>query len=313
MLVGISEVLGGYNEAAEGALMALDKAAGLRPFVAVMPEAANTSIAANGTYEARVSVPVGALLWGISGLSGQAAGATVQVTDSKTQKPLFSQPVNIGNVTGGSLTVPDCYGANHLYTGPVHVLPKPALVLSPGLLQIKIVNLAAVPNILQVALHFSLPSPAGVPNPNAWNDELSRELDLANRAIRDVGTGTLVTNTAAPNASSPMPAPTVNLVDTLITVSFDIAAAGDNAVVAGNAAGRISIYEFDLWNVAQQDITLKNGAQPLRGTLANFPAQTGYTLAYQGAYHFQLSPGQSFNINLGNGTRVTGFVRYRME
>lgn len=305
-----STVLGAYNHSAEAALLALDKAAGLRPFVAVMPEAANVSIAPTGTYEARVSVPVGALLWGISGKSAQTAGATVQVTDSKTQKPLFSQPINIGNVTGGTITVPDCYGTNHNYTGPVHMLPKAMIVVSPGILQVKIVNLAAAANSLQVALHFAIPNPAGIAHPNEYNAAIAHELDLANRALRDPGTGSLVTNTGAGGTLLP----TGNLVDTLISVPFDISTAGDNVVVAGNSAGRISIYQLDLWNVAAvQDISLKNGATLLRGALANFPPQQAYDLPFQSSYHFQLSPGQPFIINLSVGTQVTGFVRYRLE
>ena len=317
MLVGISEVVGGYNETAEAALIALDQAAGLRPFVAVMPEAANVAIPALGTFQARVSVPVGALLWGISGKSAQAAGATVQVTDSKTQKPLFSQDVNIGNVAGGSLSVPDAYGTVHSYTGAVHVLPKAMIVVSPGLLTVKIVNLAAVVNNIQLALHFSLPNPAGVPNPNAYNDELNHELDLAIRAIRDPGSGNVLTSTtpAGSSATPATPAPTLDLVDSLFRVAFDISTVGDNTIIPGNTGlGKISIYQLDLWNAtAAQDIGLKDGPNPLRGTLANFPAQMGYALTFQDAYHFQLTPGNSFVINISGGTRLTGFVRYRME
>lgn len=314
-LIGISETLGGYNETAETALEALDQAQGLRPFVAVMPEPENTSIAGNGTYEARVSVPVGSRIWGISGMSGQPEGATVQVTDSKTQKPLFSQPVDIANVTGGSLSVKDSAGIAHTYKSPLHLLAKSGLVLAPGILQVKIVNLSAVANKLQVALHFSVPNGGQVTNPNAADHELAAELDLANRAVRDVGTGQLITATGDTSSGPAAPAAAPSIVDTLIRVPFDISAAGDNVIVAGNAAGRVSIYQLDIWNAAgAQDITLKDGSSnQLRGPLANFPAQTGYALGFQDAYHFQLSPGNSFIINLSNGTRLTGFVRYRME
>jgi hypothetical protein len=305
----LSAVIGHYNESAERALLAIDRARGYRPFVAAIPEAAATLVPAQAVYEPRVSIPVGSLLWGISAKSAQAAGFTVQVTDVATQKPLFSQPIAFDDITGGSLQIKNCYGQVQTLANPLHVLPKPMMVLAPGVLAVKVSNLAVVANRLQVCLHFALPTRAAN-YPNAYNQLIMDELGAAARALRDVGANSVATNGQGNSSNDQSGGQGSN---TLIRVPFDIASVGDNTIIQGNSAGRITIYQLDLWNVSQQSIQLKAGATLLRGILANFPSQTGYGLAPGAKYHFQLQPGEPFIINLSAGTQTTGFVSYQME
>jgi hypothetical protein len=303
-------ILGAYNLAAEAALLAVDRAAGYWPYVAAVPEATAASVAALSTYEPRISVPAGSLLWAISGVSAEAAGFTVQVTDQATRKPLFSQPAAIGNASGGAgIAWTDCYGVAQAATSPLHVLPQPMLVLAPGIVAVQIVNLANVANTLQLCLHFSIPTGQGAPN--GYNSILSAELALAARAIRTPGISSPITPGSGMNQPGGGTSSFNN--EDLIAAPFDIANIGDNTIIGANAAGRITIYQLDLWNVAQQTIELKDGPALLRGPLVNFPAQTGLALLNQGKYHYRLSPGRPFIITLSAGTQCTGLIYYRME
>lgn len=114
-------------------------------------------------------------------------------------------------------------------------------------------------------------------------------------------------------------APTVKPRTTLKTIPFDIAAAGDNIIIPA-LAGVKQIYEFVLWNVGAQDILIQQGQTgsanflPLL-TLPSFPATTGITLGFNGNFdqsHWDIDNDQPLVINLSAGTRVTGFIRYRV-
>ena len=72
-------------ETAVHALSGLRTARGYLPHLEVVPDSANVSVAANSTYEHRVTIPVGSLLWGLSGSSSQADGFRVQIIDTNVK------------------------------------------------------------------------------------------------------------------------------------------------------------------------------------------------------------------------------------
>ncbi|MBZ5580895.1 MAG: hypothetical protein LAQ30_01595 [Acidobacteriia bacterium] len=293
-MLDLQTIPGPYHRAAHSMGELLQLTAGYRPYVAVLPDQYAGSVAAGATLETRLNVPVGSLLWALSGTSKAAAGFSVQLTDQGSQKPLFSQATDYRNVTGqGSLSYKDCSGAVHTTASPLHILAKPMVVLAPGAVDVQITNLAAAANLLQLCLHFACPD-SGAPH-NAADQALMRDYALAARAVRDPGTP--VTK-SEPNMNH---------------VPFNISAAGDNVIVAGSPGAAIAIYELDLWNVAVKTITLMDGATQLRGPWTSFPASAGTVYANTGKPHFVLTPGQSFIINLSAATGLSGFVRYRME
>ena len=287
---------GPYHATAFKAMLPMLQATGLHPLVTVVPDSTGAAVPAKATYEDRVTVPAGSVLWAISGTSAEASGFTVQITDAGTRKPLFSQPPFFSNATGqGSVSIPDCSGALQTVAQPLFVLPKPLVILPPGLVALQINNLAAAVNVLQLCLFFAAPGPSSE-LPNQYNQALNLDFQLALRARRDQG------------SQARDPGPVMNHVPFQI-----VGAPGDYIVVAGSPAARITIYELDLWNVEQQTITLLDGPDCLRGPLTNFPALAGTKWDNTGKPHFQLSPGRDFKINLSAGSEVSGYVKYKME
>jgi hypothetical protein len=131
--------------AAHEALMASDQ---LEPRGIVLPGPGQSTLAARDTFEARVTVLPGTYLYAVAGSSAQAAGFRVEVIDLGTQTPLFSGPVNIANIAGATAGTPQ----TQLWRPP-----KPRVILAPGLLTVRLLNLATVPNDVQVALFIAEP------------------------------------------------------------------------------------------------------------------------------------------------------------
>lgn len=307
-MIELPGVIGDYNHTAAAAGLALDLANGYRPFVATMPES-SIEIPPLSTYEPRVSVPANSWLWAISAKSAHADGFTIQITDLSTRKPLFSEPIAHDLASGGAFGFKNCYGVAQTVRNPLHVLPKPLAVLTPGLLGVKLQNLAPANNRVRVALHFAIPTRATQEQPNEWNAELERELRLAGRAIRDAGSSVL-SSAIGGNAFVDSPGSSE---EEPVHLQFDVSDVGDNIIVAGSGSGKLNIYQLDLWNVAQQTIQFFRGSVSLRGAFTDFPALSQYGLALQDKPHFTCLPGQPFIIRLSGGTPVTGFIKYRLE
>lgn len=98
----------------------------------------------------------------------------------------------------------------------------------------------------------------------------------------------------------------------LIHVRISLAAIGSHTLVQGVLGSRIAVYEFLLWNVAEQDLELLNGSDSLTGPLETFPAQSGMYLPNVGEPHFDLDTGNSLIFSLSAATQVSGFLLYRM-
>jgi len=116
-----------------------------------------STIEARGTFDARQKVADYAYIVAISGVSVQAAGCKLQITDLGTGASFWSKPVTIGSATGGQ-------GSASGVSNSLWFLPKPRLVLPPAELSIQIFNLATVPNAIQFVLHLAQPA-NGKPRP----------------------------------------------------------------------------------------------------------------------------------------------------
>lgn len=296
-MLELQRIPGPYHDAAFLASWAERHATGTRPYVAVMPDSSARAIASKATLEDRTTVPVGSLLWAISAVSDQAAGFSLQITDVTTKKPLFNQLVHAENASGhGSVTVLDSGGGDQVIATPLHVLPKPLVIMPPGLVGVQITNLAVAVNTLQLCLHFICPDGESKTQLlSRHNLEVATAVALAQRAVREPTSGQKAQDAVMNH------------------VPFSVTALGDNTILAGSPGARITIYELDIWNVAQQTITLMDGPDRLRGPLTNFPAQMGRTWDDNGKPHFQLTAGRSFILNLSGATEVSGYVRYKME
>lgn len=103
----------------------------------------------------------------------------------------------------------------------------------------------------------------------------------------------------------------------LLHVPIDISTAGDNQLIS-TLIGKKLIYELVLWNLFAQDLALYQGPSASGIVLFPWPGvpnQTGMIFGFNGNFeqpHFEIDAGQPFVLNLSAGSRVTGFLRYRI-
>ena len=95
-------------------------------------------------------------------------------------------------------------------------------------------------------------------------------------------------------------------------MAIDVAAAGDNTIIAGRSAERIAIYQLVLWAQAAVTVQLLDGGQSINGAGFNFAAQQG-TVLDSDLNPLMLGEGAAFTIVLGSAQRVTGWAQYRYE
>lgn len=111
------------------------------------PQRSAQTIAPRATLETAVQLPPGSIVWGISGSSSQAAGFQLQLVEARTREQFFSTNQEFRNCTGQ----PGQPGF------PVHRLPQFHQVLSPGLVNVQIVNQAASAAEIEVVLWVAQP------------------------------------------------------------------------------------------------------------------------------------------------------------
>jgi len=127
------------------------------PYMFVMPSSATilaqtpAGLLPFAQVEDRIQIPGKSWLLGISGFSAHAAGFRFSIYDEGAMSYALSDKW----INGSDFSVdPAALG-----TTP-QILPDPYLVVDPGKLQIKIVNLANANNDCQVILHFAIPKTA---------------------------------------------------------------------------------------------------------------------------------------------------------
>jgi hypothetical protein len=305
-----------YHSRARQSSEPLLRALSYRPRVQVVPDRQGASIAIKGSYEGRVSVPVGSALWAISATSAQAAGFKLNLLDAGGA-PLASEAAFFSMIASGPTTtqLKDSAGTLKTITNPLFVLPKYRILTEPGLIRAQIQNLASVTNSVQVALHFALPPRPGDPR-NGWNDLMDAELELARHALRnvDLTTGALVTTSQTIAGGDPLNQPAT-------TLAFNVSAVGDNIVIPAAAGYRIAVHQVSMYSTENQTIRFLQGTPAgvdLQGPLVNFAQGAGYYLSYQKEEpHFILDTGQPFVLNIAAGSggatgNLSGFVKYRM-
>ncbi len=139
-----------YHAQAIEAMQAMRAAAGFQAVRHIVPDVMNAALVGKGRYEARISLPPQSYVWAFAGTSDQAAGFKVQIVDLGTKAEWFSQPIRWDNLTGQGATPEGL-------SFPLYILPKPRLVLEPGLLSVQVTNLAAVANPIQLVVFTAEP------------------------------------------------------------------------------------------------------------------------------------------------------------
>jgi hypothetical protein len=148
--------------------------------------------------------------------------------------------------------------------------------------------------------------------PNPYNQILAQKHGQVQRAFR-FALGTLCDPQGQPIVKKSA------LRKLLKTIQINATANGDNIIIPA-LAGIKQIYELVLWNVTGQDITFQQGSTVSNNSivllaLPGFPSTTGFTLGFNGNWdmsHWDIDNNQALVMTLGGGTRVTGFIRYRV-
>jgi len=139
-----------YHGAALAAAQALRQAQGYELEIYCVPDDSNIDVAASSPFEGRVTVPPQSYVWAIAASSNQAAGFDLQIRDAFASQEFFGQRIDWNNASG--------QGSSQGMSSPLFILPKPWLILEPGLLIVQIFNKAAAVNTIQVALFIARPT-----------------------------------------------------------------------------------------------------------------------------------------------------------
>lgn len=150
------------------------------------------------------------------------------------------------------------------------------------------------------------------PTPNPYNATLARKHSLLGRAYRFALDTVCDPTTRKPVASSGR--------RQLKHIQINATVAGDNIVIPA-LAGVKDILELFMWNVSAQDIIWQQG-QTATGNaiilteLPAFSALSGFVLGMVSDWdmpHWEIDNNQALVLNVSAGTRVTGFIRYRVR
>ena len=98
-----------------------------------------------------------------------------------------------------------------------------------------------------------------------------------------------------------------------IPAVINITAIATTIIIPPAAGKRILVMQLWLYNAAAQQLILQSSGKLLSGPLTAFPATSAISLPYTGAAHFDLQPGDNFEIVTAAATQVSGFVNYRIE
>jgi hypothetical protein len=292
-----------YHSAAFRAYATLGNALGYEQGEHVVPDVSNAQLIANGRFEGRIPLRPQSYIWAYSAYSAQPEGFTVQIIDLSTGMQFFQNPEKHGLLSGKQV---DPYGINF----PLCILPAPKLVLAPGVLSVRVMNLSASANEVQFVIFTAEPPVEGIRVKNAHNLLLDAEAALAARAIR----GGFAPGIPGPGSGSGSGAGGSGIIAPAVedlSQPIEIAGAGTYAVLPGFTSYRIAIHELQLYTTAAADITLWDGAtRKLQGTFTNFPGGAGFYLPPSERPHFRLTAGNPFIIETTGA--LAGFVNYRM-
>lgn len=114
----------------------------------VVPRVADLPVAARGQVEDQATIPPGSCLVALSGASDQTAGFRFTVYDVGAKRFVLSDQWDELATGAQDTTDVESQGL---------VLPTPYLILAPGLLQVRVANLATVAADMQLLLHFATP------------------------------------------------------------------------------------------------------------------------------------------------------------
>jgi len=122
------------------------------PRSAVLKQNTPAGVSALGQIEDRFQLPPKSWLLAWAGYSSNAAGFRFSIYDEGAQDYAISE-----RWQNGSDTAVDTSSDS----GSPHMLPEPYLVVSPGALQAKVVNLANAINDFQMVVYFAVPKGQG--------------------------------------------------------------------------------------------------------------------------------------------------------
>lgn len=129
------------------------RASNYQPAAYPLPGPSAAALAAAGGVDIRLSLPVGTWVYGFSASSSQAAGFEVQITDTRWNAPWFSAPIRWNTLTQQGASADGI-------TQPLTLLTEPRLVIEPGVLMVRLRNLAAAANSVELILFAAEPTEA---------------------------------------------------------------------------------------------------------------------------------------------------------
>jgi len=139
--------------------------------------------------------------------------------------------------------------------------------------------------------------------------EIEQEVELARLAIR-FPKGALTGGPPAPGAPAWQPEAEEAA---LQNQTYSFATIGDHDIIAAVPGMKILVYELLVWNVAEQNLEFKDGADSLSGPWPSFPEKSGVLLPSIGEPRWQLTTGRPFRLTTSGATRVSGYVLYIMS
>ena len=103
--------------------------------------------------------------------------------------------------------------------------------------------------------------------------------------------------------------------ENLLKADIDIAASGDNTVIAAPTDGRYIAIDFiSFFPTTAVTVQMKDGATAYG---ADLPLDAKQTITWENAMENEhgvitLSPNSAFVMNLGSAVQVSGLIRYRL-
>lgn len=235
--------------------------------------------------------------------AGSTAAAAVDPSLVVALSP--NSPIPPGANAIGSVSLNTALPSGNNNIGDVDIVTTPGLLTADVTIKAASTASVAADKSLVTALSPNTPLPVGA---NAIGSvAINAALPAGGNAI-----GTVAINAALPAGTNLLGKIEVSNQKTLKTLKIDVAAVGDNVIVALVAGKRIKVTAYTLQSKGTVDVKLVNGAAGTDLTGAfSFQAREGLALATAApGFLMATTAGIALYLNLSLAIQVVGFVTY---